>query len=339
MQEKLALVQSLWEPEGRGAKVQYAREKFPDMFHEDAGTFVPGTWCAGGQHRGRPAILKMFEAIRRVWPVHSVFHELNYWVGDDTVCMEWYSTNQNFRREKLRNSGMTIWRFRGDKVIHWQEITDSEYFEEAHGGWREIVGPEIGQHLARYAQTSPPWYPDPAANEWALDDCTSDGRRVAPAHMRASVEAALAWWANPRKGDESLFADDLHIYFQGRSWPLGGHHHGREGLARVMQGARLIWPEPQEIVRTNVWANDDRVLVQWFTRGRTWKGQACRNSGWTVWKFRSGKVVDWRAYTDTSFYAELLTGWREHFGETFGAQLPNWQIPEGARYPRLDEHE
>jgi hypothetical protein len=107
----------------------------------------------------------------------------------------------------------------------------------------------------------------------------------------------------------------------------------------VREGFRRIWPDPPRLVRTNLWANDGRVLVQWFTRGETWKGQPCRNSGWTVWTFRDRKVVDWRTYTDTSFYAEVHAGWREHFGPAFGSQLPNWPVPVGPRYPRPEEHE
>ena len=234
---------------------------------------------------------------------------------------------------------MTIWRLRADHIIDWQEITDSEYFDEVHAGWREHLGSELGSNLARYSTSGPPWYPDPAGNEWPIETCVTDGRDSIPAHMTDNVEATIKWWSAPREQGDGLFADDVHIFFQGRSWPLGGHHHGREGLARVMEGFNRIWPTPSTIVKTNFWANDDRVLIQWFTRNTTWKGQPCRNSGWTVWKFQDRKVVDWRTYTDTIFYAELHAGWREAFGEEFGSQFPNWPEPKASRYPRPEEHE
>ncbi len=34
----------------------------------------------------------------------------------------------------------------------------------------------------------------------------------------------------PHRSSGELFSDDIHVYFQGRSWALGGHHYGRRGL-------------------------------------------------------------------------------------------------------------
>lgn len=339
MRAKFEGLRGLWEPGGAGAGVQYSRDRFTDLFADDAHVFIPGTWFLAGHHHGRPTILKMFEAVHKVWPIRATFHRNHYWIGEDTMCIEWFSTNGTWKNQRCRNSGMTIWRFRGDLVIDWQEITDSEYFDEAHSGWREHLGADPGRFLARYAQQGPPWYPDPAANEWPLDTCPSDGRSFVPPELKADVEAAEAFWRDPRKGDAKLFADDAHVFFQGRSWPLGGHHHGRAALERVSEASRRIWPDAPRIVKTNLWARDGRVLVQWFAKSRTWKGQDCRNSGWTIWTFRDHRVVDARTYTDTSFYAEVHAGWREHFGAELASQLPNWPVPQGAKYPRPEEHE
>jgi ketosteroid isomerase-like protein len=339
MQAIQARIKALWEPAGTGAKVQYSRDSFTDLFAPNVHAFASGTWFLAGHHQGLPAIKKLLEGVHKLWPDRASFHNNNYWAGDDTLCVEWFSANGNWKGQRCRNSGMTIWKFEGEQIVDWQEITDSEYFEEAHAGWREHFGSELGRHIPMYRVSGPSWYPNPAEHAWELDTCTTDGRATVPPHMRSNVERVQEWWKAPRKGSSALFADDLHVYFQGRSWPLGGHHRGRQGLERIFEGAKRIWPEPPTIVKTNLWANDDRVLVQWFTKSRTWKDQPCRNSGWTVWKFAGDKVVDWRMYTDTSYYAELTAGWREAFSEAFGSQLPNWQLPHGPRYPRLEEHE
>ena len=77
LRTKLEAVKPLWEPAGSGADVQYSRDRFTDLFADDAHVFVPGTWFLSGHHRGRPTTLKMFEAVHRVWPVRATFHGNN----------------------------------------------------------------------------------------------------------------------------------------------------------------------------------------------------------------------------------------------------------------------
>ena len=341
MNEMLALLpeyKTLWEPSGRGAGVQRT-ELFGDMYADAIHSFLPGTWVISGHHHGRDTILKLLEAVRKVWTQRSVFHDNQYWVGEDTICTEWFSTNGTWNGLQCRNSGLTRHAFHNGKVAEWQEYTDSEFFEEVHAGWRTIVGAELGRWLSRYERDGPPWYPNPAENEWPLDTSLTDGKACAPTHMRENLAAAVEWWQAPRGQSHALFADDVHVRFQGRLWPLGGDHRGRAALERLFETARKVWPEASEIVKTELWANDDSVLVHWFTRNRTWNGQPCRNSGWAVWRFAGGKVVAWRNYVDTSFYAEVLDGWREAVGEAIGSRLPNWPQPGERRYPDPMAHQ
>jgi ketosteroid isomerase-like protein len=157
--------------------------------------------------------------------------------------------------------------------------------------------------------------------------------------MHDRLAAAMEFWRAPRSGSRDLFADDVDVFFQGRSWPLGGHHRGREGVECLFEVVSRLWPQPSEIVETEFWANEDSVLTHWFTRNETWKRQACRNSGWAVWRFEGDRVVQSRNYVDTSFYAEVHEGWREAVGARLGEQLPNWPLPEGSRYPDPMAHE
>jgi hypothetical protein len=58
-----------------------------------------------------------------------------------------------------------------------------------------------------------------------------------------------------------------------------------------------------------------------------------------VWKFEGERVAEWRNYVDTSFYAEVLDGWREILGAKLGQHLPNWVPPAGSRHPDPMVHE
>jgi ketosteroid isomerase-like protein len=338
MEALLPAYRQLWEPAGAGGNAQRT-DRYGDWYADEIHSFLPGTWVIAGHHHGKDAILKLLEAVRRVWTVRSVFHHNQYWLGESSICTEWFSTNGVWNGRRCRNSGLTRHTFAGERAIEWQEYTDSEFFEEAHAGWREVVGPELGRHLSRYARTGPPWYPDPAQNEWPLETSLSDGRSAAPAPMRDALEAAAHWWQAPLRRGSELFSDDVQAHWQGRSWPLGGLHRGRAALENVLEVAQRLWPDPLETVKTELWANRDSVLIHWFARGATWKGQPCRDSGWAVWRFRGGKVAEWRNYVDTSFQAELTGGWRERVGPALGSGLPNWPVPERPFYPDPMSHE
>jgi hypothetical protein len=49
--------------------------------------------------------------------------------------------------------------------------------------WRRHLRPALGRHLPRWHDTRPPFYPDPARNDWALEHSPTDGRAQAPAAM------------------------------------------------------------------------------------------------------------------------------------------------------------
>mgnify|MGYP002624432966 FL=1 len=293
-----------------------------------------------GHHHGGESVGKMWEAVRKMWPKGTRLFRNHFFVGEDTIAVEWWSRNDMWNGNACKNSGVGRMRFRGDEVIDHYEITDSEYFEEVHGAWRDFLDPELGRHLPRWHDRERPFYPDPAHNDWALDHSPTDGRAQAPAAMRARLERAIAWWADPRGADaDALFTDDVDVFFQGRIWPFGGHHRGRSALRCVRDVAACVWPEPPRIVKANFWADEARVLVEWFREATTWKGVPFREGGFTVWEWRGDRVSAARTYVDTSLHAELLDGWRTHVGEAVGRALPCWPAPPEPRYPATDAHE
>jgi ketosteroid isomerase-like protein len=338
IQAMLARYRALLEPEGPGRDTAYGREAHAARYADDSHAFLPGTWFMAGHHDGRIEIDRMWEAVRRIWPRGTRLFRNHFFVGEDTLAIEWWSRNQVWNGVQAQNSGVGRLRFRGDEVIDHHEITDSEYFGEVHGDWRGQLGPELGRFLPRYAQRRPPFYADPAKNDWALEWSPTDGRDRVPDGMRANFEAARAWWESTGDSSSAIFADDVRVFLQGRLWPLGGHHRGRAQLERLFEVSRRLWPRSR-FARTNFWADPERVLVEWFREMETWRGQACREGGFTVWTFRGARVVDVRTYVDTSFHAEVLADWRDAVGEPLGRELPNWKEPGTPRYPRPEEHE
>jgi ketosteroid isomerase-like protein len=333
-----ARYRALLEPAGPGRDVAYARDAHVRAHAPDAHAFLPGTWFMAGHHHGGESVGRMWEAVRVIWPQGTRLVRTHLFVGEDTIAIEWWSRNRVWNGNECSNSGVGRLRFRGEAVVDHHEITDSEYFEEVHGDWRRHLGPALGHHLPRWHDTRPPFYPDPARNDWALEHSPSDGRAQAPAAVRGRLETAIGWWGASR-ADDALFTDDVDVFFQGRLWPLGGHHRGRAALERVRAVERRLWPGRARIVQANFWADESRVLIEWFREARTWRGQDFREGGFTVWEWRGDRVAATRTYVDTSLHAELLCGWRDVVGASLGATLPNWTEPPRPRYPRPDEHE
>ena len=339
MERLIRHYRAIMEPEGAGRDVAYQRDEHVGRQAADGHAFLPGTWFMAGHHHGGESVGKMWEAVREIWPEGTRLLRNHFFVGEDTIAIEWWSRNRVWNGNHCQNSGVGRLRFRGEEVIDHHEITDSEYFEEAHGAWRDHLDPELGRHLPRWHDRKPPFYPDPANNDWALDHSPTDGRAQAPAAMRERLERTLAWWAAPRAGADDPFADTVDVFFQGRLWPLGGHHRGRAALERLREVVAVIWPEPPRMVRTNGWADESRVLVEWFRESRSFAGQDFRDGCFTVWDWDGDRVTAVRSYVDTSLHAELLAGWRDRVGERLGAALPNWPEPPEPRYPDTEAHE
>jgi ketosteroid isomerase-like protein len=317
------------------------RGQIVERLAPDSHAFLPGPWFMGGHHHGEEAVKKMWETAYIIWPGSGTTLFRHYrFVGEDTILGEWWSRNHVWNGNPCQNSGVGRLRFRGDRLINHHEITDSEYFEEVHNGWQDQVPPELGKHLPRWHDRKPPYYPDPANNDWNFDHSPTDGRNQAPASMRERLARAIEWWRDPRSGDDNIFAENVDIFFQGKQWPLGGHHYGQAGLARLREVMGVLWPGPDRVVRTNFWANDDeRIAVEWFRTAKTWNGQEFREGGYTVWDWKGDRVAAVRTYLDTSLHAQLTQGWREKVDARIGIGLPNWKEPPQIRYPITNAHE
>jgi ketosteroid isomerase-like protein len=337
MKAILSEFKAILEPEGNEASLR--RDEVARRIAPDSHAFLPGIWFMGGHHHGGEAVGKMWEAAGKIWPGGTHLFRNHFFVGEDTMLGEWWSRNRAWNGNACCNSGAGRLRFRDNQTIDHHEITDSEYLAEVHGEWRDFIGPELGQHLPRWADLKPPYYSDPANNDWAFDHTPTDGREQAPPGMRERLARAIEWWRDPRRSEDLLFAEDIDIFYQGRSWPLGGHHKDRRGLAILREVADAIWPGPDRVVKANFWADETRIAIEWFREAETWKGQAFREGGFTVWDWKGDRVVAARNYVDTSLHAEVTEGWREELDPRLANELPNWSEPVRPFYPVTDAHE
>jgi len=338
MDALVAEYRALMRPQGPDREALYERKAHTRRYADDSHVLFPGHWALGGHHRGRLEVDKMWEAVRILWPEGTRLLRSHFFVGEDTIAIEWWSRNAVWNGAQAQNSGVGRLRFRDGEVIDHHEITDTEYFDEIHGDWRSAMGPELGRYLPSFTPAHPPFYPDPAKNDWALDDSPTDGRNCAPQDLRAHLTRVQDWMEDPAQRDSEIFSDDVLIFFQGRLWPLGGEHRGRRSLQTLAAVAQRVWPNGQRVVRANYWAAEDRVLVEWFVEYQTWRGQACREGGFSVWHFEGERVTSVHTYVDTSFHTEVLGGWQDVVGAELGGGLPCWVIPPVPRYPRPSEH-
>jgi ketosteroid isomerase-like protein len=105
-----------------------------------------------------------------------------------------------------------------------------------------------------------------------------------------------------REGLLALTAEAIEWIIPGEDWPLAGTHHGRAGLADLLQTASKTmetFTEPREFV-----AQGDRVLVIGFARGKV---KATNRTFEDHWVFaitvRNGKLTNIREYIDTQALA------------------------------------
>jgi|GEM_PF-6672739 len=333
---------SLLQPRGPDRDVAYRRRSHAQRYAEDAHVFFPGNAFLSGHHRGRTQVDALWQAAGVVWPQGTRLHKASYFVGEDSIAIEWASRNRVWNGVEARNSGVGRLRFRGDRVVDHHEITDTEFFDEVHGDWRSQMDPQLGAQLPSFRQAGPPWYPDPPQAPWAHDEATSDGTGRLPAAMREMAEELRAALGAHDLPPMNCFAEDVDIFFQGRSGPLGGHHRGRAGVERLRRVIQQLWPDGHRLVRANLWANESQVLVEWFVEYTLWNGRAAREGGFSVFDIRdsrTGRIQAVRSYLDTLLHAELLAGWRKQVGERLGSGLPNWPEPRGLRFPDPASHE
>lgn len=306
-----------------------------------------------GHHQGSAALERLFAIDGLLWPEGTAYAGNEFWWTGDTAVVHWYARNKTWKGEFCANSGMTCMHIDNGLITEVRIYTDTEYLLETLKGWQGILPASLMQELPATAPGGDLKYPDPFTDhEWGYDTATRDGRDHYPPHMAAFRDRWLA--ANNIKGrtmegniDMTTLASPLsglfdngiaQITFQGRSCPLGGRYSAAAGEVPFWHKVlREIWPNPSRMDKTLFWFNESGVVYEWFAHNVTFKGQKTRNSGLTHIKVRNNEIFEYTEYTDTEFFAEVHSGWRESFGP-IAASFANAEPPGEPVYPQPWKH-
>ena len=114
MQSVLERYRAMLEPKGSGGDTAYERGAHSARYADDAHALLPGTWFMSGHHQGRQEIDALWEAVRRMWPKGTRLFRNHFFVGEDTIAVEWWSRNEIWNGVQAQNSGVGRLRFRGE---------------------------------------------------------------------------------------------------------------------------------------------------------------------------------------------------------------------------------
>lgn len=128
------------------------RARFLELYAEDVKLRWQGAdWPWGGDMRGRDRLIACMHATSQVLAGPPEFRQSRFWILDDEWLLWWWSSRTTTTHgERFDNSGLTLLRFRDDKICEHWEYTDTERTARMFRGWRTLVDPEVGSLLASW---------------------------------------------------------------------------------------------------------------------------------------------------------------------------------------------
>lgn len=153
MQANLERFEAFVNPSGGGSSSEEALGSFADQYTGDVKLRWQGAdWPWGGNMDGRDKLLACLHVSSKIFSDGPNFWESRFWILDDEWLLWWWrSRGMTFKGEALSNSGLTILRFRDNKICEHWEYTDTEYLAHMFRGWRKLVEPEVGAVLTNWA--------------------------------------------------------------------------------------------------------------------------------------------------------------------------------------------
>lgn len=123
-----------------------------DLYADDVKLRWQGSdWPWGGDMAGRDRLVACLQATSKLFAEPPEFWESHFWILDEERLLWWWrSRSTTFRGEPFVNSGITLLRYRDDKICEHWEYTDTEYIARMLRGWRTQVEPEVGALLANW---------------------------------------------------------------------------------------------------------------------------------------------------------------------------------------------
>lgn len=137
--------------------------RFEDLYTDDVKLRWQGVdWPWGGDMQGRQKLAACMHVTSMLFVEPLEFWESTFWILDDERLLWWWrSRGRTFNDEAFSNSGLTILRYRDNKICEHWEYTDTQYLAHMFRGWRDLVAPEVGDGLASWPLPGPILFADP----------------------------------------------------------------------------------------------------------------------------------------------------------------------------------
>lgn len=146
-----------------------------------------------------------------------------------------------------------------------------------------------------------------AALVWCVSSARADSGATETQRNKESVGKAFAAWA---AGGQTFFDDMLApdvVWTIKGSGPSAGVHRGKQAL---IEGAvKPLSTRLQRQIRPtirNLWADGDRVIIEWDGEAVANDGKPYRNSYLWIFRMRGGRATEVTAYLDLAPYDDVL---------------------------------
>lgn len=151
MRANLERLKSLVAPDS-GLSDEDRSAAYLDLYDDDVILRWQGSdWPFGGDMEGRDRLIACLQAASKLFAEPPQFWESHFWILDEERLIWWWrSRSTTFRGDPFTNSGITLLRYRDDRICEHWEYTDTEYIARMLRGWRSRVDPEVGALLANW---------------------------------------------------------------------------------------------------------------------------------------------------------------------------------------------
>jgi hypothetical protein len=135
MQALLEESRAMMESGGSGRDVSYERESHWKGYADDSHVYFPGNWFMAGHPHGRLEVDGLWRAVRPIRPQGTRLFRNHFFVGEDSIAIEWRSRNEV-------SNGVS-----------------------AQNGWRERIVSPLGSDLPSWPEPGTPRDPRPETHE------------------------------------------------------------------------------------------------------------------------------------------------------------------------------
>lgn len=146
-----------------------------------------------------------------------------------------------------------------------------------------------------------------AALVWSVSPARADSGAIESQRNKDAVGKAFAAWA---AGGQTFFDDmlapDVVWTIKGSS-PTAAVHRGKQALIEgaVKPLSTRLHRQIRPTIR-NLWADGDRVIIEWDGEAVAKDGKPYRNSYLWIFRMQGGRATEVTAYLDLTAYEDVL---------------------------------